>query len=151
AEIGRVQASKGEYTAARNTFRAAKEAYPAQGPTAEDIELEIAEAQLGRGETVEAHQTIASLKSSDTKAAGLLSGAEALYARGDTDIAKSWLEEGLNINSSSIRFLRYMAIPLQIKLGMKERAMQSAPEMSVKGYAAVAVTCAELKDFACMD
>ncbi len=151
AEIAGTQASKGDYAAARDTLRAAKETYPAQGPTAEDIELEIAQAQLGRGETADAHKTIASLKSSDMKASAMLFAADTLFAKGDATTAKTWLEEGLNMNSSGDSFLRYMAIPLEIKLGMKDRAMQSAPEMSVKGYAAVAVTCAELKDFGCMD
>jgi len=84
----------------------------------------------------------------------MISGAEELLKKADQASARVWLEDALQGLPAGPRydFLRYLAIPLQVKLGYKARAMQSASALSsellMKGYTAVAVACAEAKDVA---
>jgi hypothetical protein len=77
-----------------------------------------------------------------------------LLERGDKASAIAWAQEALQALPAGPKndFLRYVAIPLQVKLGQKERAMQTAGTLSgvmwAKAYISVAVTCAEAKDVA---
>ncbi|MBV9927309.1 MAG: hypothetical protein JOZ96_19990 [Acidobacteria bacterium] len=155
--VGRRQAANGDYAEARRTLAAAKAASPDESSYAGRDEMMIVEAQLARGEAQAAHAAVSSLKSAETRAAALLGGAETLRRRGDAEVAAAWLEEALKELPAGPgrEFLLYMAMPTQVRLGQKESAMRSAgtltSEMRLKGYAAVAVTCAELKDLACVN
>jgi len=152
AWVAQKQAEAGDYVGARKTYAQAKAAYPAQGPDSDAVEVAIAQAQLARGEKLAAHQTIISLKSAEFRSAVLLSAAEELFKEGDQVGSSAWLAEAMNglprEQGSSI--VRYMAIPIQVKLGQLNQAMQSAgglpTEAHIKGYTAVAVTCAEIGD-----
>lgn len=152
--IAQKQAANGDYSGARKTYALATAAYPADRSAPDDVEMMIAEGQLSRGDTEAARTTIASLKSAQMRSVEMISGAEELLKRADKVSATVWLEDALKGLPSEAKsdFARYLAIPLQVKLGQKDRAMQSADrfsgELHLKGYAAVAVTCAETKDVA---
>ena len=150
--IARQQAERGDYTGARKTVGTANALYPAQPLRPDEIEMMIAEGQVSRGEIQQARTTINLIKSRDGRSGALLAAAEVLREKGDRDAARDWLDEALRTlpADESSRFRRYFAIPTEVKLGLKEEAMREAgslpPEMRLKGYAAVAVTCAEEKD-----
>ncbi len=150
--IAKQQAAHGDYPNARKTLAAAKSAYPAERSDPNDVELLIAEGQLSRGDTQAARTTISFVKSAETRSAALISGAEELFQRADKIGANVWLQEALHGLPVGPRddFVRYLAIPLQVKLGQMKQAMRAAGALSsdlrLKGYAAVAVACAETKD-----
>ncbi len=149
--IAEHQARNGDYLGARKTMAAANAAYPAQPSSTEDVEIMIATAQIDRGESEAAHLTIASLKA-DMASFALIGGTEELMKEGDKANASLWLNEALQNLPQGERndFIRYFAIPVLVKLGQKERAMQIvaafSPEMKVKGYGAIAVAAAEARD-----
>ncbi|HVS80481.1 MAG TPA: hypothetical protein VHE60_01955 [Pyrinomonadaceae bacterium] len=113
--------------------------------------------QLSLGEMPAARAAIDSLRSPDEKFAAMITGAENLWKKGDHTEAIKWLEEALKAlpAGQDYEFLRYFAIPYQVKLGQKDAAMLAAgalsPELRVEGYMAVAITCAETKDIACVN
>jgi tetratricopeptide (TPR) repeat protein len=152
--IAQQQAANGDYSGARKTLAMAKAAYPADRSTPDDVEMMIAEGQLSRGDTQAARKTIESLNSAEMKSAAMISGAEELLKDADQASARVWLEDALQGLPAGPKydFLRYLAIPLQVNLGYKDRAMQSADalslELRMKGYNAVAVACAEAIDVA---
>ncbi len=152
--IAQQQAANGDYSRARKTLALARAAYPAERSTPDDVEMMIADGQLSRGDTQAARATIASVKSAEMRSAAMISAAYELLKKADKASSSVWLEDALQglPAGPSYDFLRYLAIPLQVKLGQKERAMQAAGALSsdlrVKGYAAVAVACAEAKDVA---
>jgi hypothetical protein len=152
--IAQQQAGNGDYPGARKTLTLARAAYQADRSSPDDAEMMIAEGQLSRGDTQAARKTIASLSSAEMRSTAMISGAEELLKKADQASARVWLEDALQGLPAGPRydFLRYLAIPLQVKLGYKARAMQSASALSsellMKGYTAVAVACAEAKDVA---
>jgi hypothetical protein len=154
AWTARQQAANGDYSGARRSLALAGTVYPAQGPSPDDAEMMIAKAELERGVKAAARTTIASIKSGDARFSALISGADELLKKGDRADSRVWLDEALQELPADrdSDFMRYMAIPLQVELGQKERAIQAVAdlpsELRVKGYTAVAVTCAEEKDVA---
>lgn len=150
--IAQKQAANGDYSGARKTYALATAAYSGDGSAPDDVELMIAEGQLSRGDTQAARNTIASVKSAEMRSVAMISGADELLKKGDLLSARAWLEDALQglRSEPQSEFARYLAIPLQVKLGQKEQAMQTADrfsgELRLKGYAAVAVTCAETRD-----
>ena len=155
--IAQQQAAGGDYSAARKTLARARSANPTDHLTADEVEVMVVAAQLSRGDTRAARATIASLKSAESRSIAMLSGAEELLKKADKTNATAWLEDALKQipAGAAFDFSRYLAIPYQVRLGQKERAMQAAgrlqSELRVKGYNAVAVTCAEMKDVACVN
>jgi tetratricopeptide (TPR) repeat protein len=155
--IARRQAAGGDYAGARRTLASARAASPNRRSNPDGVEMLIIEGHLSRGEAQAARAEIASLRSAEARSAALMGGAEELRKRGEAEGAAAWLEEGLRLLPAGPGrdFFIYLAIPLQVKLAQKERAMLSAgglpSAMRLKGYAAVAVTCAEMKDIACAD
>jgi tetratricopeptide (TPR) repeat protein len=151
--IAQQQAAKGSYSSARKTFALARAAYPAARFTPDNVEMMIAAGKLSRGDTQAARTTIASLRSAEMRSVGMISVADELLKKADKPGATLWLEDamqGLPAGASSDT-VRYLAIPLQVKLGQKDRAMQTAGAFSSDirlGYFAVAVACAEAKDVA---
>lgn len=153
--IAKQQGLEGDYDGARKTMALARAAHVERSEIDGEA-LVVFESQLSRGETQAARATIAALKSTTSRAGALLAGAEELRKRGDAREAAVWLEDALNglkAGPESNLFI-YFSIPLRVKLGRKEDAMSAAGglsgEMRSKGYAAVAVTCAEMKDAACV-
>jgi tetratricopeptide (TPR) repeat protein len=153
--IAEQQAAKGDYSTARKTLALATAANPADRSTPDDVEMMIAEGQLYHGDIEAARTTISSMKSADTRSAAMISGAEIFLNKADRVSAAEWLEEairGLPAGTSG-DFERYLAIPLRVKLGQRDRAMQTAGALPrharLKGYAAVAVACAEAKEVTC--
>jgi outer membrane protein assembly factor BamD (BamD/ComL family) len=153
--IARRQAGNGDYSAARKTLARARATYQAGRFSPDDTEMMIAEGQLSHGDMQAARKTIDSLNSAEMRSAAMISGAEELSKNADQASARVLLEEALKGVPAGPKydFLRYLAIPLQVKLGYTERAMLSAgalsSELRMKGYTAVAVACAEAKDVAC--
>jgi hypothetical protein len=149
--IAQQQIARGDYSGAHNTLSGAKPAYPAGQSALDDISMMLAEAQTSRGETKTARETIAAMKLEDRPAA-MIFASESLRKKGDLPAARALLDEGLRTlpAGQTSEFLRYFAIPTEVRLGLKQRAMLDAaslsPDMRVKGYAAVAVACAEDKD-----
>ena len=96
-------------------------------------------------------ETIAFLAQPDCMLA-ILDGSQSLLESGNAAAARDWLEEALKKTSDSqgAELLQYMAIPTEIKLGLKERALQSAKGVGAKGYVAVAISCIEIRDLPCM-
>jgi len=81
----------------------------------------------------------------------MLDASQLLLESGDAAAARNWLEEAVAKmeNAQGSEFMQYMAIPTEIKLGLKARALVSAKLMGTKGYVAVAITCIEVRDLAC--
>jgi len=150
--IAQQQAANGDYAGARKTMALARAAYHAERYDPEDVEMLIAEGQLSHGDTQAARMTIASVKSAETRSAALISGAEELARKADHAGANAWLDAAIQGLPSGPKddFVRYLAIPIQVKLGHKDQAMRAVTTLSsgfrVKGFAAVAVACAEAKD-----
>lgn len=155
--IAQQQAASGDYSAARKTLALARTAHPTERFTADDVEMMIAAVQLSRGDTQAARTTIASLKSAESRSIAMISGAEELLQRADSATATLWLDDALKVLPTGPKydFLRYLTLPVQVKLGQKDLAMRAAgalsPDMRVKGYNTVAVVCAETRDVACVN
>ena len=155
--IAQQQAATGDYSGARKTFARARVVHPADHSTPDDVEMMIVQGQLSHGDTAAARTTISSMKSAEMRSMAMISGAEILLNKADKISAAAWLEEAIRglPPGASADFERYLAIPLQVKLGQKDRAMQSAgalsPDARLKGYGAVAVACAEAKDVVGVD
>jgi hypothetical protein len=151
-EIAHKQADAGDYVGARKTLSVANTAYPAQPSPPEETEMTIAQGQIAQGQTEAARQTIASMKVTEMRSLALIAESDALFKKGNSAAARDWLDEGLRTLPAgrASEFSRYFAIPTEVKLGLKERAMQDAgslsSEMQLKGYSAVATVCAEQKD-----
>ncbi|HZL66315.1 MAG TPA: hypothetical protein VFC29_03190 [Candidatus Limnocylindrales bacterium] len=120
--------------------------------TADDIEVMIAEGQVAHGDIKAAHATLSSLTSTRTRSAAMILAANLLAEKGDTGDARTLLEEALRSlpEGAEYEFLRYLAIPTEIKVGLKERAMHDATLLSsgmrLKAYSSAAVTFAEARD-----
>ena len=155
--IAQQQAANGNYSGARKTMALASAVDPARASAPEDVDMMIADVQLTRGDIETARATVASMKSPETRSAAMIGFAEELWRKGDKPGAAAWLSDALRQLPTGPRyeFLRYFAIPIQVKLGQKENAMQAAGalsrDMRPKGYMAVAITCAEAKDTTCVD
>lgn len=153
--IARAQAAKGDYSQARKTLALAKAAHALLNP--DELEMFIVTRQLSRGETQQARAMIDSWKSDDKRISALIGAAEELRKQGDKTAAEQWLREGLRQLPAgpSHEFFRYLAIPIEVKLGHKEQAFAAAGALSqnlrAKAYMTVAVACAEEKDVACVD
>lgn len=151
------QAAEGEYDGALKTLASGREVYPAGRVEPDEGQLMVVQGQLSRGEKKAARAAIATFKSDRTRATALLAGAEEFWKRGDVPDASAWLEDSLKVALTGLEreLLIYLSIPLHVKLGQKERAMLAAGglpgEMRAKGYSAVAVACAEVKDVACVN
>lgn len=148
------QAANGDYAGAQKTFSLARETYSSGLVSADDLEMFIVANQLSRGEMQAARVRIGSFNSPEQKFAARIAGAEELWKKGDHTEANKWLKDALKElpTGSESEILRYFAIPFQVKLSQKESAMLAAGALSsdwrVKGYMAVAITCAETKDVA---
>ena len=153
-DIGQLQNARGDYAGAEKTFALAKAAHAKGLVTAEDREMMILMHQLSMGEMQSVRKTIDAWESAVRRYSAMIGGAAVLLQRGDKASATTWAQEALQALPAGPKndFLRYVAIPLQVKLGQKERAMQTAGTLSgdlwAKAYIAVAVTCAEAKDVA---
>ena len=156
-EIALVQAAKGDHPGARRTFALARAAHQTGLVKADDFEMVVVLSLLSSGDEHTARKTIDSWKSTEIRFAGMISGAGELFQKGNKASADLWLRDALEKlpAGKNYEFLRYVAIPVQVKLGQMEDAMKAAavlaPEMRLKGYNAVAVTCAEAKDVACVN
>ncbi len=154
--IAQEQAANLDYAGTRKTWALAIAAYPRGLSNSDDIKMIIATSQLTRGDVREAEETIASLKSPEMRFGVMISGADILLKRGDKAAASSWLEKAFKILPAGSRyeFLRYVAIPIQVKLDANEFALKAAeglsPGLREKGYMAIAVVCAETKDVTCV-
>ena len=155
--IAERQAATGDYSGARKTFELARAANPSEHSSPDEVEILIAKGQTSRGDIQGALATISSMKSSGMKVTALASVAEKLSNTADKVSAIAFLEDVMRDSPEGRDgdILRYVAIPLQVKLGQKDRAMQVAGvlrvDLRLKGYAAVGVACAEAKDIACVD
>ena len=155
--IARQQAKNGDDPGARKTLTLARAADPAARSDPDEMEVLVAEGQVSRGDTHGGRLTIDSLKSAATRSAALISGADEISKTGDKTAAAAWLGDALRgiPPGPGGELLRYLAIPVQVRLGQKNDAMRSAGALAarqrVKGYAAVAVTCAEANDIECMN
>jgi hypothetical protein len=156
-EIAQQQAAHGDYSAARKTLALARTADPTEHSIPEDVEMMMVALQLSRGDTQAARTTIVSMKSVESRSIAMLSGADELLKRGDNAAAAVWLDSALKALPAGTEydFLRYIALPIQVKLGQKDRAMRAAGALSgdqrASGYNSVAVICAETKDVACVN
>jgi tetratricopeptide (TPR) repeat protein len=153
--IAETQAKAGDYAGARRTREKSK-ALASKQENPDDPEMSLIDEQIARGDLLTARTSIDSLSSPLARASELIYGAEELLERGDTSDAAAFLHEGLQkLPPDAAVFGRYMAIPIQVKLGEKEEAAKTASEftgeMRIKGYAAIAVTAAEMKDLATMN
>jgi hypothetical protein len=155
-DIAVQQAAKGDEAGARTTFALARAANQKGLLSAEDFEMAVVAGQLSRGEHERVRKMIDSWEP-DRKFSAIIGGAEQLRQQRDNDRARAWLRDGLKElpTGPDFEFFRYYAIPTLVRVGEKERAMEIAGgfsgEMRMKGYMAVAVTCAETKDIACVD
>ncbi len=148
-------AAKGDYDEATKSLALAKAMDPNGHSDRYDVELMIAMDHLSRGNLETARAAIGAMKSVESRFSAMSAGAEVLLGTGDKDAAAAWLESAYKVLPAGTQydFLRYVTIPLQVRLGQQESAMQAvaglAPDLRVNGYVAVAVTCAEMRDVAC--
>jgi hypothetical protein len=155
-EIAMRQAAEGDEAGARKTFALARAAHQKGPLSSEDLEMAFIAGQLSRGEDEQVRKTIASWEP-DRKFSAIIGGAEQLQKQRDNVRARAWLRDGFQELPTGpyFEFFRYYAIPILVRVGEKERAMEIAGgfsgEMRMKGYMAVAVTCAEEKDLKCVD
>jgi hypothetical protein len=152
--IAEQQGANGDYAGMRKTLALASAAYPSRRLTPDNSAMMIAASQLSRGDTQAARTTLDSVKSAEIRSSVMISGAEELLKRADKASATAWLADAFQglPAGPGYDFLQYAAIPLQVRLGQNERAMQAAGMLSgdlrMKAYMAVAVVCAEAKDVA---
>jgi hypothetical protein len=155
--IAQAQADNGDYADARKTCALARSAYAADRFSAEDIEAIVAEGQINKGDLQAARKTISSISSDEMRSDELIAGAGMFLDKGDKENAAIWLQDALQALPSGAKsvFIRYMAIPLQVKLGQKDQSVKAADsfpgDLRPKGLTAVAVTCAEIKDVDCVN
>lgn len=178
--IGKEQAGRGDYAGARTTLAAANAAYPPRRVSADRIEAVVAEAQITRGDVDAAHDTLRSIRTVEDRSEAMISAAGALAKKGDAVAARAWLEEALQPaadrsriadivtshepwekasqlirEKAGAKILRFLALPVEVKAGLKERAFRDVASLwthfQVRGYAAIAVACAEEKDMACVN
>jgi hypothetical protein len=156
-DIAVLQAATGDYEAARQTFALARTAHATGLTTKEDLENIIELTDLTRGKTPPSLSQIDRNKPAEERFGLMLGVAEAFWESGHQTEAVTWIDHALKeiAADAQFEFLRYFAIPTQVKLGQQDAAMQAAAklsgEMRVKGFMALAVTCAELKDAGCVD
>lgn len=155
--IAEKQTEKGDDSGAQKTMVLARAADPNRHFDPDDMEIRTVESQLVRGDMQGARATIASITSPEARSFAMIGYAVTLWQKGDKSGAAAWLRDALTQlpPGPSSEFSRYTMIPTQVKLGQKQSAMQAAGSLSrglrVKGYSAIAVTCAEIKDLACVD
>lgn len=155
--IAAQQMATGDYSGAQRTSALANATDPNRHSTPDDMEAMLAEAQLAKGDTEGARVTLAAVESPETRFSTMLAFAEVLSQKGDKVSATAWLDDALRQlpTGPANDFSRYFTVPLRVSLGQKERALQDvatlSPDFRVKGYLAVAVVCAEIKDLACVD
>jgi tetratricopeptide (TPR) repeat protein len=153
--IAEQQACRGDDSGARKTLRLASSLGRAERFDSASIEPTMAEFQFSRGDVQAARSTLnSSSESASAKAAILISAAEILLERGNPTEAGKLLDEAIKEIPSRVESLKYLAIPISVKLGRTGFAEHLASTLSlsvrVKGYIALATTCAEVKDIPCV-
>ncbi len=153
--IAETQAESGDEAGAQRTLERSKSLL-SRRENPDDPDMSLIDAQIGRGDVRAARTSIDSLSSPLARATELIYGAGELLEKGDKGDAAAFLHEGLQkLPPEAAAFGRYIAIPTQVKLGEKEDAAKTASaftgEMRIKGYGAIAVTAAEMKDLATMN
>lgn len=154
--IAQRQMIAGDLEGARKTLERARAAHPKGLMDADELEAFRLSQQLARGEEQQVRAEIANWEP-EKKFAWLIGGAEELRQRGRKAAALKWLDDAFREMSSDAKyeFFRYFAIPIQVRLGEEKTAFDAADnlsgEMRVKGYMAVAVTCAEDRNVGCVD
>ncbi|HEV2903943.1 MAG TPA: hypothetical protein VGW32_02795, partial [Pyrinomonadaceae bacterium] len=155
-DIARHQMIAGDLEGAGKTLERARAAHPKGLMGAEELQAFRLSQQLARGEEQQVRAEIANWEP-EKRFAWLIGGAEELRKRGRKAAALSWLDDAFRELSSEAKyeFFRYFAIPIQVRLGEEKTAFDAADklsrEMRVKGYMAVAVTCAEERNVGCVD
>ena len=155
--IGTHQAQNGDYAASRKTLTEAKNADPEQFSAAYDIDSIIGEAQATRGDADAARATFAAMESADSRVISMLDLADQFEKKSNKDASLRWLNEAIDETPHTPEGddFRYFEIPVQVHLGLAASAMEAVlsfePELRMKGYLAIAVSCAEIKDISCMD
>jgi hypothetical protein len=155
-EIAQAQAASGDEAGARSSLEEANRLYASQRSSEADDLMSVAEGQLARGDSSGARRTIDRISEKEMRSAALISGAEQLNKKEDAVSASVWLSDALKglPQGRGTEFIRYMAIPLQVKLGDVESAGKFAEtttaDMRVKAFGAIAVTCAEQKGEKCL-
>ena len=156
-DIAQFQASRGDEAGARKTFAMARAATKEEGLiNADDLEMIIIGAKAGKDDDAKVRATIESWEP-EKKLAIMIGVTEKLRQGQKIPAAKAWLDDLLREMPNDPKFdlFRYFVMPIQVRLGDKDKAMATAEtfsgELSVNAYTAVAVTCAEVKDTACVD
>jgi len=154
-DIALQQAISGDDAGAHKTFALARALHKEGLVKAEAFDMAALTNQIARGEEEQVRKKIASWEF--TKKFGLIfAGAEQLRQQGNKTRARTWILDALKEVPAGAdgEFFKYYAIPTLVKLGEKERASELAAsfdgEMRLKGFMAVAVTCAEEKDNRCV-
>jgi hypothetical protein len=153
--IAEQQALRGDDPGARKTLRLASSLGHEERFDSASIESTMAEFQFSRGDVQAARSTLdSSSESAAAKSEVLISATELLLERGNPTEAGKLLDEAIQEIPPRDESLRYLAIPTSVKLGRMGFAEQLASTLSlsmrVKGYSALATTCAEVKDIACV-
>lgn len=155
-EIAVQQAISGDDAGAHKTFALARTLQKEGLVKAEELEMAAITNQIARGEEEQVRTKIAAWELTK-KFAAMFAGAEQLRQEGNKVRARAWILDALKEipPGPDYEFFRYYAIPTLVKLGEKERASELAAslegEMRLKGFMAVAVTCAEEKDSSCVE
>ena len=161
------QAEKGNDASARKAMAMASHV-SAEGPIgANDVNLQIVEGQLLRGDTKKAHVTVNSITTTNERAHALVAGARILWNRSDRTNAAAWLNEGLKIEDEGMRGrsqlwklnyslpLHWFALPLQVRLGRANAAMRYAEgleaSLRLHDLNLIAIACVEIGDKVCVD
>ncbi len=156
-DIAMHQGINGDYAGARKTFALARQAHEKGLVTADTLDLIIVMKQLSPETANATRKTIDSWPDADKRFAALMGAAEFFWQKGDKASAADWLNHffrELPVGKDH-EFFRYLAIPLLVKLGQQDRAMNLADELSegmrAKAYNALAVTSVETDDLATLN
>jgi len=153
--IAESQAAAGDYSGARKTYALAEAAWPEGHRYAEEEDQIIVRGQLSRGELQPALDTLAASKTPDISASSISLFTENFSKISDKAAVAAWLNGVLAAlpRSPDGDIDRYFAIPLQVKLGREDRAMQAATSIrsdyGLRGYSAIGVACAETHNLPC--
>ena len=151
-KIATRQAVDGNDAGARKTFMRARESHVSGLVSAEELEMVIVARKLSKANRLEAPKRVDAIRSPEQKFSLMLALAEDFWKKGDRTSANEWLAGALKElpTGSQSDFIRYWAIPYQVRFGQRGSGMLAAGALStdlrVKGYMAVAITCAENKD-----
>jgi len=154
--VAQKQALLGREDLARSILREAKPPEQSSSDVLGNLSIFL-RAEIERGDLDQAKRTLEGVASPQDRAMLMMEAVGVLIEKKKNKIASAWLDNAftLPIDEDEKDTFHYFAIPFEVKLGETHRAIQAAAGLSsadqrIKGYVAVAVSCAEDHDLDCV-